>query len=164
MLERYFKILSATIILLGGAQLIALMPALSPAPALAATAKQASSVSSQELAQFAQALRAVRELDRASRQTMVALVQDAGFEPQRFGAIAESLQTEAEPQPPVSADEQQRFIQVATQISQVQERTQAEMVAAVQAEGLEPERFQEIFAVVRESEALQQQVEQLMQE
>ncbi len=163
MLSKLFWTLSATLALLVGSQLPLVTHFTSPATALAASAKQTATVSTEELTQFASAFRAVQEIDQASRQEIVALVQQAGFEPQRFGAIAESLQNQTELTPPLAEGEEERFFAVAQQIQQMQERIQTQMVEAVEAEGLEPQRFQEIFAAVRDDETLQNRVEQLLQ-
>ncbi|NEO26429.1 MAG: DUF4168 domain-containing protein [Kamptonema sp. SIO4C4] len=166
MLHKLFWTISATFALFLGSQLswvqqTAIIP---NQTALAAEVKQAENISSEELEQFADAWINVVSIERETRQEIVEIVQDEGFDPQRFGDIAQSYQEDSEPTPPLTAEEESNFEQAAQRIQTLRQETRNEMQQAVRSEGLEPQRFSELLTAVREDEALQEEVKGMIQE
>ncbi|MDB9312806.1 DUF4168 domain-containing protein [Spirulina sp. CS-785/01] len=166
MLHKLFWTISATFALFLGSQLPWFQhAAILPNPtALAAEVKQVENISDQELEKFADAWISVVNIERDTRQEIVEIVQDAGFEPQRFGDIAEAYQSQTEPTPPLTSEEETSFEQAAQQIQSLRENTRNEMQQAVRSQGLDPQRFSELLTAVREDQALQEEVKNMIQD
>lgn len=124
-------------------------------------------VSEQELTQFASALMQLQTIQNAYDEQVVAVVQQEGLTPERFDQIlmvARSPQeAEAENIPEVSEDEAASFERAVAQIGEIQNNARSEMQQAIQEEGLEIERFQEIIIAVNNDESLEERVRQIME-
>jgi hypothetical protein len=132
-------------------------------------------VSTQEVEQFANAIKQLRTIQEQAQNQADQAIQAQGLTVDRFNEI---LQTQrgaegsqgSQSQPSsgssnarVSSEEQQNFNQALSKVSEIQQTTQQQMEQAVQKEGLSIQRFNQIFAAVRQSPDLRQQVEQKLQ-
>jgi hydroxymethylpyrimidine pyrophosphatase-like HAD family hydrolase len=130
-----------------------------------AQVKQAATteVSPQELEQFAQAIEEMRSIQLESRDKVSQALQEEGISKERFQEI---LKAQRNPEVNVNASQQemQKFESASQKLADIQRNTQSQMKNAVQEQGLEVPRFQQILAAVREQPTLQQQVQQMIQE
>lgn len=123
-------------------------------------------VDEEELQRFANAVEQIQAIEQAAQQEINQVLEQSGFSRERFSELYQAQQapesgttgttTEA------TAEEQQSFDQAVTQIESILQEVQTEQVEAIQSEGLEPQRFSEILAAVRQDPSLQQQVQQLL--
>lgn len=122
----------------------------------------ATDISDQELEQFASAVQKVETIQMESRNEVGQTIEDEGLTPQQFRDILEA-QRDPEMENEASEEELEQFESATEQLVQIQREAQVNMKEAVEATGLEVERFQAIFAAVREQPELRQQVQQMIQ-
>lgn len=128
-----------------------------------AQVKQSSpNVSPQELEQFAQAIQQMREIQIESRDQVSEAIEEEGLSKDRFREI---LQAQRNPEVETNASqaEMQQFESASQKLAEIQRDTQSQMKEAVESQGLEVPRFQQILSAVREEPNLQQQVQQMIQ-
>jgi Domain of unknown function (DUF4168) len=146
-----------------------------PASPTAPTTGQASEITAQEVQQFANALKQMRSIhDQAQTQAGEA-IQGQGLTVQRFNEILQSQRaaqgqpsgaapsTPAQPSTPASPEEQQKFDQALTQITQIQQSVEQRMEQAITGAGLNVQRFNQIFTIARQDQGLKQRIEQVLQ-
>lgn len=123
----------------------------------------AAQVSSDDLQKFAGALKLLLEIEQDSQTKIAEAIKDRGFSQDRFRAILMAQRNpEAKPSPEISQEEMQKFAEVISQAQKIQEQTQAKQEEAVQSQGLNVDRFNEILAAVRQNPTLKEQVQQLL--
>ncbi|MDB9371962.1 DUF4168 domain-containing protein [Nodularia sphaerocarpa] len=121
-------------------------------------------VSQEELQKFASVLPTLQEIGQTSQQMSVQIIEESGLSVERFQELSEAQQSPgAEPSSPATPEEQQSFNQIAPEIESIQQETLTKQEEAVRAGGLEPNRFNEIVIAIQQDPALQQQVQQLIQ-
>lgn len=121
-------------------------------------------ISQQELQKFANAFKRVQLLEQESIETMFEIVKNAGFSRERFGEILEAQQNpQAQPNVEISQEESAKFDSAIAEITENRQETIANMQQAVIAEGLELGRYDQILAVVKDDEDLQNQVLEMIQ-
>lgn len=126
-----------------------------------AQATSPTQVTQEELQKFAEAFKQLRAIEAEAEQKMAQAVQQEGLTPQRFVEIGQSQQNAGASG--ISADEQQKFQKALVRVRQILESTETQKYEAVESQGLEVERFQEIIAAIQGNPALKQQVEQMLQ-
>lgn len=137
-----------------------------PAPdsAPAAPAGQSTDVSNQEVQQFANALKQMRSIHESAQTQAGQVLQVEGMTPQRFNEILQSRSPQGtQPSSEVSEQEKAQFDQALAQITQIQQATEQQMQQAIASSGLELQRFNQIFAIARQDQALKQRIEQNLQ-
>lgn len=121
-------------------------------------------VSPAELEKFANAIKQLRVIQQASQAEMVKAVQSEKLSEQRFIQIYQVQQNPQAPTTPkVTPTEKQSFDKAFAKIGQIQQTTQTKMKQVVQSQGMEVQRFNQIFAAVRQNPTLQQKIQQLLQ-
>ncbi|HYW18008.1 MAG TPA: DUF4168 domain-containing protein [Nodularia sp. (in: cyanobacteria)] len=121
-------------------------------------------VSQEELQQFAKVIPTLQKIGQTSQQRSAQIIEQSGLSVERFQELSEAQQSPgAEPSSPATPEEQQSFNQIAPEIESIQKDTLSEQEEAVRAGGLEPNRFNEIMIAIQQDPALQQQVQQLIQ-
>lgn len=134
----------------------------SPAPA-APQQQVDPQVDQEELQRFANAVEQIQSIEQAAQSEINQVLEQSGFSRERFGELYQAQQSpEANSAVEATPEEQQSFSQAVTQIESILQGLQADQVEAIQAEGLEPQRFSEILAAVRQDPTLQQQVQQML--
>lgn len=129
-----------------------------------AQAAASSEVSPEELEKFAEALKQLLAIEAEAKQRMTQAVQEEGLTPERFVQIERSKQGESSASAAgVSAEEQQKYDNALAKVREISQEIRAKQYAAVQSQGLEVERFQEIIAAVQQNPELGQQVQQMLQ-
>ena len=140
-------------------------PALADSSFAIAQAQQvqaSSDISSEELEQFAAAIQEMRSIQMESRNQVSQAIEQEGLSTTRFREILQA-QRNPEVETDASQEELQKFENASQKLAQIQRDTQSEMKQAVESQGLEIPRFQEILGAVREQPELQQQVQEIIQ-
>jgi hypothetical protein len=172
MLKQLLKGSSVLILLLAGnlsalAQAPEAQPQPQGTPAPAAPQTQQSpeqAVSPEELQQFANVIPKLQEIGQTAQQKFAQVIEKSPLSVERFQELVQAQQSpEAKPSTPVTPEEQQSFNQVVTQIQSIQRETFSEQEQVVRDGGMEPVRFTQIVAAVQRNPALQQQVQQMLQ-
>jgi hypothetical protein len=162
MLKQLLKGSSIFVILLAGnVSALAQVPESKPQIQLS---QLQTTVSQEELQQFANLLPTLQEIGQISQQRAIEAIEQSGLSLERFQELSEAQQSPGtEPSSPPTPEEQQSFNQVAPEIDLIQQETLSQQEQAVRAGGLEPNRFHEILLAIQQDLALQQQVQQMMQ-
>lgn len=119
------------------------------------------SVSATEVEQFAHAIQQMRLIQDQAYEQATAVLDNAGLSIDRFNEILHTQQAAStQPTSAISAAEQQGFEQAFPQINQIRAQTQQQMQQAIEQEGLNMERFNQIFALVQQNSQLREAVQQ----
>ncbi|YAF96989.1 MAG: DUF4168 domain-containing protein [Nodularia sp. CChRGM 3473] len=126
---------------------------------------QAQDVSTEELQQFANVIPKLQEIGQTAQQKFAQAIQQSGLSIERFQELSQTQQSpEANPSTPATPEEQKSFNQASSQIQSIEQETLSQQEQVVRDGGLEPRRFSQILVAIQQSPALQQQVQQLIQE
>ncbi|KYC37173.1 hypothetical protein WA1_46955 [Scytonema hofmannii PCC 7110] len=120
-------------------------------------------VSSEELQKFARTIKQLIGIEQNANQEMSQTITKSGLSQQRFMEIYKSQKTpSAQPTQAVSSQEKQQFEKAFTNLRQIQQQAETKMKQVLQTEGLQPERFNQIEAAVRQDPALQKKVREMI--
>jgi hypothetical protein len=137
-------------------------PAASPAPASPTTPQ--TKVSADELKKFAGATKQLLAIVNETEGQMVQAVQKQGLSETRFNEIYQSKKNPAaKPAAQITPKEEESYKQAVSQLTQIQKDAQAKMDQVVQAQGLQMERFNQIFVAVQNDPQLRQEVRKMIQ-
>ena len=159
-------------LLLGGSVLALLLVGNLPArtqaqePASQPQAQEASQVeiSQEELQQFAKIIKQLEAIQQESEQKVVKAIQGEGLSQERFREISQVQQNpETQSTTEVTEEEMQSFKKAVAKVTELLQAAQLKMEQAVRAEGLEIQRFNQIATAVRQTPALQQELQQMTQ-
>nr|WP_202895398.1 DUF4168 domain-containing protein [Iningainema tapete] len=121
-------------------------------------------VSQEELKKFAQTMKQLQPIVNSRNQEMKQVVSQSGLSEERFLEIYQSQRdASAKPTKAITPQEKQQYEKALPRLSQIQEQAQVKMQQVFQKEGLEPARFNQILAAVRQDPALQQTVQKMIQ-
>lgn len=135
----------------------------SPATQQAPKQPSSSQISNEELQKFARSIKQLEVIDQATRTELTQAVRERGLSEARFIEILQAQKNpQAEPSKEVTSQERQQFEQALKQVGEIGQRSQLKAQQAIRNEGLEPSRFSQILAAVRQDPALQQRVQQLL--
>jgi hypothetical protein len=135
-----------------------------PKPAPVTPVPSPVTISPDELKKFASAVKKVLIIARETDDQMVQVVQKEGLSEARFNEIYQVKKDPSkQPKTPITPLEQKTYDQILTKLAQVQKDAQTKMDQAVLAEGLQVERFSQIFNTVRKDPKLRQEVQRMMQ-
>ena len=127
-------------------------------------APQAEEISQEDLQKFAQAMEQLQTIRQEFEAEMVQAVESEGLTKERFIEISQTQSNpEAQPTSEVTEAEQQSFEKAIMQLRDLQQAAQTQMKEAVQAEGLDVPRFNQILAAIQQNPELQQQIQQMNQ-
>ncbi len=133
------------------------LPQVEPAPQSAPV-----EVTDDQLDQFVSAYEAVQTIQDEIRADMVAAVEAEGLTVDEFNMIAQAMQTPNSPEvPPQQAEP---FMAAAEQVAAIQVTAQEEIEAAIEAEDLAVEEFEQILQLAQQDPALQEQINQRLQQ
>lgn len=161
---------SLTVLLVAGslpAQAQTPAPAPSPAPSSAPAAPSGSqgNVSPEELKKFASAVKQMLVIARDAENQMSQAVQQTGLSEARFNEIYLAKKDPAsKPAKPITSKEQQSYDQAFAKIGQIEKDAKAKMDNTIVAQGLEKQRFDQIFATVQGNQQLRQEVQKMIQQ
>lgn len=134
-----------------------------PAPSAPAQAAPATTVSPAEVQKFAGAVKQILTINQASETQAVQAIRGEGLTEQRFTEILASQNNpQQKPKTPVQPKERQSYDRVVAKLVQIQKENETKAEQAVQAQGLNVKRFNEIFQQVRSNPQLRQEVQKMI--
>lgn len=125
-------------------------------------------VDEEEIQRFANAFEAVQSIQKESREEMAQAIEQQGltikeynelFQQQQGNAGGESQMSQSN----YSEEKRQQFEQADARIDQIEQETQSEIEQAITQEGLEVERFEQLWIAVRQDPELQQRLQNELQ-
>ncbi|AFY86028.1 DUF4168 domain-containing protein [Chroococcidiopsis thermalis] len=129
-------------------------PTQKPAPA---------QVSQKELQQFANAVKKLQPIQENAQNQIVQAIQQEDLSEKRFGEIYQSRRNpQAQPTAKITPDENKKFDQANAKIEKIEQSTQGQMEQAVKGEGLDIQRFNQIFLTLRQNPDLLQKVREMI--
>lgn len=135
-------------------------------PSESGSESQSLDVSDQEIQSFANAFEAVQTIQEESRQEMAQAIEEEGLTIQEYNELfrveQQSGSTDSETSQ-FSEEQQEQFEQADARIDEIEQEAQTQIEEAITNEGLEVERFEEIWMEVRKNPELQQQVQDRLQ-
>ncbi|NJL48912.1 MAG: DUF4168 domain-containing protein [Leptolyngbyaceae cyanobacterium SM2_5_2] len=132
-------------------------------PEAEANPVSATEVSETQLDSFANAYRSIQAIQESAQAELVAAVEGQGLTVDDYNAIAEAQESpDAAAQIPPEQSEQ--FAAAAEQVSAIRTEVQAEMEAAIQAENLSIEEFEQILALAQQDPEVQQAISERLAE
>lgn len=146
----------------------------SPQSSPGSSSAQPAQVSSQEVQKFADAIKEMRTIQDDAHSQAEQVIQKQGLTVDRFNELLQSQQPQqsqssTQSPPPAqsstqaSPQEQKKFQEALNELTQLQQDTQRKLEQAVTKQGLTVDRFNQVFAMVRQDASLRQQVEQKLQ-
>lgn len=122
-------------------------------------------VSDEELELFIDASMNAQTVQMQSQQEMIAIVDEEGIEVNTYNEI---MQAQQMGQPiedlGVTESDLEKFERAQEQIQEVEVRMERDLTEAVEEEGMDMERFQEINMAIQQDPELQQRAQQMIQE
>ncbi|TVQ36326.1 MAG: DUF4168 domain-containing protein [Spirochaetaceae bacterium] len=116
-----------------------------------------------ELNRFVEALQQIERVQMDTQEEMISVLDEQGITTERFNEIYQAEHNpEFELDQPLSSDEQSRFRMAEQQLQSIQEDSQVEMSQVVQNQGIEIDRFNEIYVALTQDPELQQRVQELI--
>jgi hypothetical protein len=120
-------------------------------------------VSQEELQKFANAVKKLQPIQENAQNQIVQAIQQEKLTEKRFGEIYQSRQNpQAQPATKITPEENKRFDQANAKIVKIEQSTQGQMEQAVKGEGLEIQRFNQIFLALRQNPEMLQKVRQMI--
>lgn len=120
-------------------------------------------VSDEELEKFTEVSMVAQEIQMGSQQEMMEIVEDEGLDVETYNLIAEArFNGQDESELDISSEDLEKFDAASEEIESSQAGVEAEMSEAIEAEGMEMERFMEINRAIQQDQELQQRIQQMM--
>lgn len=120
-------------------------------------------VSEEELEKFAEVTMVAQQIQQESQQEMIALVEEEGLDVQTYNTIAEARFGEQdESELDVSEEDIQKFDAASSEIESMQAGVEQEMTEAIEAEGMDMDRFMQINRAMQQDQELQQRMQEMM--
>jgi len=138
-----------------------LVIALFLAPGAFAQSSNGGDVSEAELENFVSALQDVQELRQDMAEETQQAVGDSPLEQQRFEEIYGARQSGGQQDADTTDAETRQFEQLMSEIQQIQQQSNEEMVQAVEDEGLSVQRFNQIAQAIQQNPELQQEFREM---
>ncbi|NJR49325.1 MAG: DUF4168 domain-containing protein [Leptolyngbyaceae cyanobacterium CSU_1_3] len=134
-----------------------------PAPTAPSSAPTAAQPSKDEVQKFAGAIKQILTINKVSEAQAVQAIQGEGLTPQRFDEIYKlQADPKAKPTTQVPAKERQSYDRAVAKLVAIQKDSQTKMEKAVQDQGLNVQRFNQIFEAIQKNPQLKQEVQQLI--
>jgi hypothetical protein len=121
-------------------------------------------VSPEELKRFSTAMKRLLVIADETETEMRQAVKNDGFSEIRFNEIyIAKTKPNSQPKNPITPEEQQKYDQLVGKLTQIQNDANSRMDKAVQSQGLQFDRFKQIFEIVDKNPQLKQEVQQMLQ-
>lgn len=121
-------------------------------------------VSSEDLQKFASAVKQIQTIQQSYQGKMAQAVEAEGLTQQRYMEIQQAqANPSAQPSSEISSEDKQKYEQANNKVAELEQQAETEMKQAVQSQGLDIQRFNEIFAAIQQDPSLQQQVREMIQ-
>ena len=121
-------------------------------------------ISPEELQKFARTLKQLIVIEQGVNQQIAQAVSQSGLSEQRLTEIYQAQKNPSvQPTTAITSKEKQQFQKTFTKVGEIQQQGQSKTQQVFQKEGLEPTRFKQIFATVKQDPSLKQKVQQMIQ-
>ncbi len=122
-------------------------------------------VTDQELQIFVDASIKAQQIQNEAQIEMVAIVEEEELDVETYNKILQGMQMEQSAEEmEVSESDVEKFESASGKIGEIEMEMEDKLVSAIEEEGLELDRFQEIFMTVQTDPELQQKMQQMLQE
>lgn len=122
-------------------------------------------VSDEELETFVDASMNAQSVQAESQQEMVAVVDEEGIGVETYNEIMQAQQMgQSVEELDIPAEDIEKFESASEQIQEIEQDMEEKLAFAIEEEGMDMSRFQEINMAVQQDPELQQRVQQLIQE
>ena len=120
-------------------------------------------ISQAELQKFANAVKKLQPIQQSAQREVTQVIQQQGMSEKRFDEIYQARQNpQTQPAATVTSEETKKFEQTTAKLQEIQQVTEAKMLQVVREESLEAQRFNQIFAAVRQNPTLLRKVQELI--
>ncbi|RAV29493.1 DUF4168 domain-containing protein [Sinomicrobium soli] len=119
-------------------------------------------VSDDELGKIADAFEGITEINVKAQQEMVKVVEDSGFEVDRFNELYEASQDPAK-EGDASDEEKEKFGVAMNKMQELQSGFQKEMEDVIKEEGITLDRYQQVAMALQSDVELQQRLQSLLE-
>jgi hypothetical protein len=122
-------------------------------------------VTDAELKTFVDASIKAQRIQTEAQMEMIAIVEDEGLDVETYNTILQGMQMgQSADDMEVSETDVEKFEKASALIGDIEEEMEEKLIAAIEDEGLELQRFQEIFMAIQSDAGLQQKMQQYIQE
>ena len=106
-----------------------------------------------------------QQIQTEAQIEMIAIVQEEGLEVEIYNKILQGLQMgQSAEEMEVSDSDVEKFETASELIGEIEEELDIMLIAAIEDEGMELQRFQEVFMAIQTDPGLQQKMQQMIQE
>jgi len=139
-------------------------PSSAPSAAPSTAPSSQPQVSPEELKKFVGALKNILVIAQDSETQMTQVIQKQGLTPSRFNEIYLAKKNpSAKPANQITPKEEQSYQQVIPQLTKIQEDAQSKRDKAIQAQGMQIPRFEQILTIAQKSPELRQEIRKMIQ-
>lgn len=117
-----------------------------------------------ELQQFAKAAGKMIVIQQETEQKMIEVIEEEELDVNKFNEIMTAQQNQQTQDLEASEEDLQKFDKAATKIVQMQQEVQGEMVEAIQEEGLEPQKYEQILLAYQSDPEVKAKVDAYIQQ
>ena len=127
--------------------------------------QESASYSAETLDKFIEATKHVSRIQQEGEQKMVQMIEEEDLDIETFNKIAEMMMSPEQVQDDnISAEQMESFNSVLEKLQVFQVEMQREMESAITGTGMEVEEYQNIIEDYQSDPALQQQIQEMLQE
>lgn len=127
--------------------------------------QEPASYSAETLVKFIEATKHVSRIQQEGEQKMVQMIEEEDLDVETFNKIAEMMMSPEQVQDDnISAEQMESFNSVLEKLQVFQVEMQREMESAITGTGMEVEEYQNIIEDYQSDPALQQQIQEMLQE
>jgi hypothetical protein len=120
-------------------------------------------ISPEDLQKFANAVKKLQPIQQSAQKEMAQVIQQQGLSEKRLEEIYQARKNpQVQPTTAITPEETKKFEQTTAKIEKIQQTTESKMMQVVQNENLEVQRFNQIFAAVRQNPTLLQKVQEMI--
>ncbi|WP_461533869.1 DUF4168 domain-containing protein [Sinomicrobium sp.] len=119
-------------------------------------------VSDDELGKIANAFEGIVDINNKAQQEMVKVVEESGFEIDRFNELFEASQDRAK-EADASEEEKEKFGVAMNKMQEMQSGFQKEMEEIIKKEGITLDRYQQVAMALQTDTALQQRLQSILE-
>ncbi|MFD3001652.1 DUF4168 domain-containing protein [Pontibacter toksunensis] len=119
----------------------------------------ASKFSEADLKKFVEANTSVTEIQKASRDSLVAAIEDENLTVDRFNELAKAHQAQKLEEVAENKEEISAFSNAAQRVVKMQPETKEKIQAAIEEEGITVEQYEKIMAAYEKDPAVQAQIQ-----
>ncbi|WP_069131278.1 DUF4168 domain-containing protein [Rhodohalobacter halophilus] len=120
-------------------------------------------VSDEELREFVDVSMVAQEIQMGAQSEMIAVVEEEGLDVETYNLIAEArFNGQSDEDLDVNQEDIEKFESASEAVSELEQELDAQMTEAIEAEGMEMERFMELNMALQQDPEMQQRVQEMM--